>query len=46
MEELEHRGFPKRRIALIGFSQGACLVLEFVARNATRYGASSPGAAA
>ncbi len=27
------------RVALIGFSQGACLTLEFAARNARRYGA-------
>jgi glyoxalase family protein len=39
VEELEHRGFSKRRIALVGFSQGACLMLEFAVRNATRYGA-------
>jgi predicted esterase len=39
VEELEHRGFPKRRIALVGFSQGACLMLEFAARKAARYGA-------
>lgn len=27
------------RVALIGFSQGACLTLEFAARNARRFGA-------
>ena len=32
-------GIPRRRVALLGFSQGACLATEFVARNATRYGA-------
>ena len=32
-------GFTPERIALIGFSQGGCLALEYVARNATRYGA-------
>jgi predicted esterase len=31
-------GIPQERILLCGFSQGACLVLEFVARNARRYG--------
>lgn len=31
-------GVPRERIALLGFSQGACLASEFVARNATRYG--------
>ncbi|MFN8447871.1 MAG: hypothetical protein U0521_04605 [Anaerolineae bacterium] len=29
---------PTERIVLLGFSQGACLVLEFAARNAKRYG--------
>ena len=29
---------PLERTMLVGFSQGACLVLEFVARNARRYG--------
>jgi phospholipase/carboxylesterase len=31
-------GIPPERTALLGFSQGACLALEFVARNARRYG--------
>ena len=31
-------GFAPERIALGGFSQGACLSTEFVARNARRYG--------
>ena len=29
---------PKERVVLMGFSQGACLVLEFAARNTQRYG--------
>jgi phospholipase/carboxylesterase len=29
---------PAERIVLLGFSQGACLALEFAARNARRYG--------
>jgi predicted esterase len=29
---------PANRIILLGFSQGACLTLEFVARHARRYG--------
>lgn len=37
--QLVREGFPSERIALIGFSQGGCLVLEYVARNARRYGA-------
>jgi len=31
-------GIPSERIMLLGFSQGACLTLEFGARNAQRYG--------
>jgi len=30
---------PAARVILLGFSQGACLTLEFAARNARRYGA-------
>ncbi|MBV8507341.1 MAG: dienelactone hydrolase family protein [Alphaproteobacteria bacterium] len=37
--DLLDRGIPGRRIALLGFSQGACLTLEFVARHPRRYGA-------
>jgi predicted esterase len=33
------RGVPSDRIALLGFSQGACLTLEFTARHPRRYGA-------
>src|SRR5580765_468275 len=29
---------PARRVVLLGFSQGACLTLEFAARHARRYG--------
>jgi predicted esterase len=29
---------PGERVVLLGFSQGACLALEFAARNARRYG--------
>jgi predicted esterase len=36
---LEQNGVPAERIVLGGFSQGACLALEFAARNARRYGA-------
>jgi predicted esterase len=31
-------GIPLTRIMLLGFSQGACLSLEYAARNASRYG--------
>ena len=32
-------GVPRHQVALLGFSQGACVATEFVARNAARYGA-------
>jgi len=35
---VEETGIPAESILLLGFSQGACLVLEFLARNARRYG--------
>ncbi|HEX6902265.1 MAG TPA: dienelactone hydrolase family protein [Thermoanaerobaculia bacterium] len=38
VEWLESQGIPAERIVLLGFSQGACLSLEFAARNARRYG--------
>ena len=31
-------GIPAERIMLLGFSQGACLTLEYAARHAQRYG--------
>jgi predicted esterase len=34
---LAQKGFPPHRVALMGFSQGACLTLEFAARHAQRY---------
>lgn len=36
--QVEAAGIPAERIILAGFSQGACLASEFVARNARRYG--------
>lgn len=33
------RSVPEERIILLGFSQGACLTLEYAARNARRYAA-------
>lgn len=38
VDELIAQGTDSRRIALLGFSQGACLTLEYVARNPKRYG--------
>lgn len=38
LEEIINAGVPAPQIMLLGFSQGACLALEFAARNARRYG--------
>lgn len=38
IERLAEAGFPSEKIMLLGFSQGACLSLEFVARHTRRYG--------
>jgi predicted esterase len=35
---VEAAGIPAERVVLLGFSQGACLTAEFVARHARRYG--------
>jgi predicted esterase len=37
LERLDETGIPAERTILLGFSQGACLVLEFAARHAQRY---------
>ena len=37
IDDLGGEGLPPGRIGLLGFSQGACLSLEFAARNARRY---------
>jgi predicted esterase len=39
VDDLTGRGVPAERIALLGFSQGACLTSEFVARHPQPYGA-------
>jgi predicted esterase len=36
---LESQGIPSDRIGLLGFSQGACLALEFAARHPRHYAA-------
>lgn len=36
---LAEAGFSPDRLVLLGFSQGACLTLEYAARHARRYGA-------
>jgi phospholipase/carboxylesterase len=38
VDELTGKGTPTEHIYFLGFSQGACLTLEFVTRNANRYG--------
>jgi phospholipase/carboxylesterase len=38
LAQLVQAGIPEERTLLLGFSQGACLSLEFVARHARRYG--------
>ena len=35
---VEAAGIPAEKVIIVGFSQGACLGCEFVARNARRYG--------
>ena len=36
---LLERGVPSERVVILGFSQGACLASEFVARHPRKYGA-------
>ena len=38
VRDIESRGIPKRRIVLLGFSQGACLASEYAVRHADRLG--------
>lgn len=38
VDDLYKQGISSQNIYFTGFSQGACLTLEFVARNATKYG--------
>lgn len=38
VETSNESGIPTEKILLLGFSQGACLASEFVARNPRRYG--------
>jgi predicted esterase len=39
VQTLGQAGVPPERVGILGFSQGACLSLEFAARNAGRYAA-------
>ncbi|HEY1025470.1 MAG TPA: dienelactone hydrolase family protein [Sphingobacteriaceae bacterium] len=38
VEEITHSGIKPANIYFMGFSQGACLTLEYTTRNAARYG--------
>lgn len=38
VNDLKAKRIDEKNIYFLGFSQGACLTLEFVTRNATRYG--------
>ena len=38
VEEIIAAGIPAHKIYFAGFSQGACLTLEYIARNAQRFG--------
>lgn len=38
IDHMTAAGIPQERMMLLGFSQGACLTLEFTARHARRYG--------
>jgi len=37
ISDLENEGIPKEKIVLLGFSQGACLATEYVARHPERF---------
>jgi predicted esterase len=37
--QLDEDGFPSSKVVLLGFSQGACLAMEYAARHPRRYGA-------
>ena len=39
LQDLQQQGVPADRVVVMGFSQGACLSLEFAARQARRYAA-------
>lgn len=38
VREVEAQGVPRRRIILLGFSQGGCLASEYAVRHASRFG--------
>lgn len=38
VKQIEANGIPADKIYFLGFSQGACLTLDYIGRNAKRYG--------
>ena len=38
VDEITEQGFTRENIYFLGFSQGACLTLEYVTRNAQKFG--------
>jgi len=38
VEDIKQKGIAQENIYFLGFSQGACLTLEYITRNAGRYG--------
>jgi phospholipase/carboxylesterase len=38
VSDIEKAGIPQEQIYFVGFSQGACLTLEYITRHAGRYG--------
>src|SRR5687768_4223826 len=38
VQDINAQGIASEHIYFLGFSQGACLTLEFITRNATRWG--------
>jgi phospholipase/carboxylesterase len=41
LEDVQAQGIPAENIFFLGFSQGACLMLEFITRNAAKYGGAA-----
>lgn len=40
-EDLQQQGIAAEQTYFLGFSQGACLMLEFITRNAAKYGGAA-----
>jgi predicted esterase len=41
LDETQQNGIPPNRVLILGFSQGACLTMEFIARYPQRYGGAA-----